>query len=122
MSETMSSVAHVKTERPERYGKQLAHHFSRKIEADWDEEAKKGFAAFPNEDRTETIRCDMVAAEGELLLTLTGSESEIGRIEGVVARHLVRFGKRGELEVEFLRDNGEKFSFVYEEESHPRHK
>ena len=47
---------------------------------------------------------------------LTGPADSIGRIEGVVARHLVRFGKPGELTVEFVCENGETSSFVYEEE------
>ena len=115
MTETMTSVAHVASDRPARYGKQLASHFSHKIEAHWDEDAATGTALFPVDDTGDSVQCDMTAGEGRLDLVLTGPADSIGRIEGVVARHLVRFGKPGELEVEFVRDNGETSSFVYEE-------
>lgn len=118
MTETMTSIAHVASARAGRYGKQLASHFSHKIEAKWDEENKTGYAIFPlaePENQEDEVRCDMAAREDELTLTLTGPAAGIGRIEGVVARHLVRFGKQGELEVTFVRDNGETSTFVYED-------
>lgn len=118
MTETMASIAHVASARAERYGKQLASHFSHKIEAKWDEENKMGYAIFPlaePENQEDVVRCDMDAREDKLTLTLTGPAPGIGRIEGVVARHLVRFGKQGELEVTFIRDTGETSTFVYED-------
>lgn len=116
MPETMTSVARVASDRPARYGKQLASHFSHKIEAHWDEDAATGTALFPVDDTSDSVQCDMTAGEGQLDLVFTGPADSIGRIEGVVARHLVRFGKPGELTVEFVRENGETSSFVYEEE------
>lgn len=116
MTETMTSTAHVATDRPARYGKQLASHFSHKIEASWNEDSATGTAVFPIADTSDSVRCDMFAGEGQLVLVLNGPAERIGQFEEVVARHLLRFAKPGELEVTFVRDNGESFAFVYEEE------
>ena len=116
MPETMTSTAHVASDRPARYGKQLASHFSHKIEARWDADTDMGTALFSIADTGDSVQCDMSAGTDQLDLVLTRPTESIGRIEGVVARHLVRFGKPGELTVEFVRENGETSSFVYEEE------
>ena len=82
MTETMTSAAHVASDRPARYGKQLASHFSHKIEAHWDEDAATGTALFPIDDTGDSVQCDMTAGEGRLDLVLTGPADSIGRIEG----------------------------------------
>ncbi|OCA93691.1 hypothetical protein ACU20_08580 [Actinobaculum suis] len=91
-------------------------HFSHKIEASWNKDSATGTAVFPIADTSDSVRCDMSADEGQLVLVLNGPAEHIGQFEEIVARHLLRFAKPGELEVTFVRDNGESSAFVYEEE------
>ncbi len=42
-----SSRAAVETDRPARYGKQLAAHLGRRVESTWNEETGDGYAVFP---------------------------------------------------------------------------
>jgi hypothetical protein len=49
----------------------------------------------------------LTATEGALLLTLETEAEHLGRLEDVMGRHLVRFGTRDELVVEWRRDTGE---------------
>jgi hypothetical protein len=94
------SEARVATDRPHRYAKQLASHLGRRIDATWDEDAGRGRLAF--RDGTGTL----TAESGALLLTVEGPEAEIERLEDVVGRHLVRFGTKDELVVEWRREGG----------------
>ncbi|KJK57772.1 DUF2218 domain-containing protein [Saccharothrix sp. ST-888] len=95
------SEARVATDRPARYGKQLAAHMGRKIEAEWSEEAGRGRLVFGAGTAT-------LAAESDaLLLTVEGLAENLPGLEDVVGRHLVRFGARDELVVEWHRDSGE---------------
>ncbi|MER5867760.1 DUF2218 domain-containing protein [Kitasatospora sp. NPDC002040] len=95
------SQARVATDRPARYGKQLAAHMSRKIKADWSEESGRGELVFGAGTATLT------AEEGALLLVVEGEQENLPQLEDVVGRHLVRFGARDELVVEWRRENGE---------------
>ena len=45
-------------------------------------------------------------ADGVLLLSVTGPDDSIARLEDVVGRHLVRFGAKDELVVTWARDDG----------------
>jgi hypothetical protein len=92
------SEARVITERPHRYAKQLASHFSRKLETSWDEETGRGALAFGAGTATLT------AEPGVLLLVVEGED--LDRLEDVVGRHLVRFGTKDELVAEWHRDGG----------------
>jgi hypothetical protein len=92
------SEARVTTERPHRYAKQLASHFSRKLETSWDEEAGHGRLVFGAGTATLT------AEPGALLLVVEGED--LDRLEDVVGRHLVRFGTKDELVAEWHRDGG----------------
>lgn len=96
------SDARVATDRPHRYAKQLASHLGRRIDAHWDEEAGRGTLAF-GAGGTGTL----TAEPGALLLTVDGPAAEIERLEDVVGRHLVRFGAKDELVVEWRREGGE---------------
>ncbi|GAA0702698.1 DUF2218 domain-containing protein [Kitasatospora atroaurantiaca] len=96
------SEARVATDRPARYGKQLAAHMGRKIEAAWSEEAGRGELTFGHGTAT------LVAEPDALLLTVEGAAENLPGLEDVVGRHLVRFGARDELVVEWHRDNGER--------------
>ncbi|MFF3500366.1 DUF2218 domain-containing protein [Streptomyces sp. NPDC003247] len=95
------SEARVRTDRPHRYGKQLAAHLGRRAESNWDEEKGVGSITFPQGTGTLT------ATEDALLLTLDTEAEHLDRLEDVMGRHLVRFGTRDELVVEWHRDTGE---------------
>jgi hypothetical protein len=95
------SQARVSTDRPNRYGKQLAAHFGRKLTTEWSEEAGRGSLAF------SAGTASLTAEPGALLLTVEGEADNLPALEDVVGRHLVRFGTRDELVVEWLRDGGE---------------
>ncbi|MEW1774485.1 DUF2218 domain-containing protein [Streptomyces sp. NPDC086777] len=95
------SEARVPTDRPARYAKQLASHLGRRSQTSWDEETGTGGIVFQNGTGTLT------ATEGALLLTVDTDPEHLGVLEGVVGRHLVRFGTRDELVVAWRRDNGE---------------
>ncbi|MEV5843259.1 DUF2218 domain-containing protein [Streptomyces sp. NPDC090088] len=96
------SEARVPTDRPARYAKQLASHLGRRSRTDWDEESGTGTLAFDN-GGTGTL----TATDGALLLAVEAEPAHLDLLEGVVGRHLVRFGARDELVVEWHRDNGE---------------
>lgn len=56
-----TSQATVTTTRPERYGKQLASHFSKKVEAQWSDADREGAINFPAHDGIEGARCTLTA-------------------------------------------------------------
>lgn len=91
-----TSTASVATDRPERYAKQLVAHLGRRVEAAWDEP----------EGRVDlgSSRARLLARPGALELTIEGTD--LARAEDVIGRHLVRFGRRGELTVDWVRDDG----------------
>ncbi|MFJ9460084.1 DUF2218 domain-containing protein [Kitasatospora sp. NPDC101447] len=95
------STARVTTDRPGRYAKQLAAHMGRKIEAAYSEETGRGTLVFGAGTAT------LEAQPDALLLTVEGERENLPDLEDVVGRHLVRFGARDELVVEWHRDNGE---------------
>ncbi|MFD9126674.1 DUF2218 domain-containing protein [Kitasatospora sp. NPDC059571] len=95
------SEARVATDRPGRYGKQLAAHLGRRVQAEWSEEAGRGSVAFSYGTAA------LVAEPGALLLSVEGDADRLPDLEDVVGRHLVRFGTRDELVVEWRRDTGE---------------
>ncbi|WP_327399742.1 DUF2218 domain-containing protein [Streptomyces sp. NBC_01288] len=95
------SEARVATDRPQRYAKQLASHLGRRSETSWDEETGVGRLVF--QDGTGSL----TATDGALLLAVEAEPEFLDRLEDVVGRHLVRFGTKDELVVEWRRDNGE---------------
>lgn len=100
---TVASTARVATDRAARYGKQLASHFSRKISTDWDVAEGRGHLNFAGELPGEV---SMIAGDKVLLLHLEAEDAYVADLELVVARHLVRFGVRDELEVSWRREGG----------------
>ena len=81
------------TERPQRYARQLARHWSDKATT-W-EAGEETVICF---DGGSTVR--MVPAAGELVIRVEVPSGEgVAGFADVVARHLVRFGRRHELEV-----------------------
>ncbi|WP_406089184.1 DUF2218 domain-containing protein [Kitasatospora purpeofusca] len=106
------SEARVATDRSARYAKQLAAHMGRKIKADWSEETGHGTLVFGAGTAT------LDATPDALLLAVEGETENLPGLEDVVGRHLVRFGARDELVVEWRRDNGEA-GLVHRNEEEP---
>ncbi|MER6420077.1 DUF2218 domain-containing protein [Streptomyces sp. NPDC001137] len=94
------SEARVTTDRPHRYAKQLASHLGRRSQTSWDEETGEGKLVFQNGTGSLT------ATEGALLLSVETDAEHLDLLEDVVGRHLVRFGTKDELVVEWHRDTG----------------
>lgn len=101
---TTSSTARVSTSRPARYGKQLASHFARKAETRWDAEEGRGAVTFPEELGWGEL--ELLAGDNVLLLQLETREERLDTLEEVVGTHLVRFGARDELVVQWKRQGG----------------
>lgn len=91
---TLRSEALVATDRPERYGSQLAKHFGNKIEASWADGS--GVIKFGGGEAT------LHAEDGVLRMRVSAADQEsLTRLEEVVGSHLVRFGQRDELIVQW---------------------
>jgi uncharacterized protein len=89
------STAIVLTEAPDRYAKQLLAHLSRKPTV----ELRAETLVF--DYGTATVR----SASGQLLLRAEAADPQsLARLEDVLARHLVRFGRRAELVVNWQSD------------------
>ena len=94
---THSAVATLKTSlAPTRYLGQLCKHFEHKIPATYDDGFHTGRIEF------SSGTCELSADEtsGELVMTArAANETDLARVEDVVARHLVRFAFRETLEI-----------------------
>ncbi|MER5211732.1 aldehyde dehydrogenase family protein [Streptomyces sp. NPDC002838] len=86
---------------PRTYGPARPSHLGRRSETSWDEETGAGRLVFPNGTGSLT------ATEGALLLAVESDAGHLALLEDVVGRHLVRFGTKDELVVEWHRDTGE---------------
>ena len=96
-----TSTAHVATDRPGRYAKQLVAHMTRRVSGEWDETAGAGWLQFG------AGRATLQAREDALDLQVDGTDpGDLDQLEDVVGRHLVRFGTRDELVVMWTRDDG----------------
>jgi uncharacterized protein len=95
-----TSTASVPTDRPGRYGKQLASHLSRRTESEWDDAAGRGWVALG------AGRAELHASEGALDMRIEADDAELARFEDVLGRHLVRFGAKDELVVQWVRGDG----------------
>lgn len=105
MDFSRTSTARVPTDRPARYGKQLASHMSRKITTAWDEETGSGSLLF-NRDGQTTGSAELTSEPNTLVLTLHADDDHLEHLEDVIGRHLVRFGSKDELVVSWVRDDG----------------
>ncbi|MFE7740795.1 DUF2218 domain-containing protein [Nocardia sp. NPDC057455] len=88
----------VRTDRPERYGKQLVAHLGRRNGGEWSAQSSSGWIDL------DTGRATVTAHEGELHLRIEAAPEDLARLEDVLARHLVRFGERDQLSVTWRRD------------------
>jgi hypothetical protein len=92
----IESVANVKTERPERYLKQLVSHLGRKVDSQHADDGSSGRLTFSSGS------CVLTADQGALVLTVQAEDEErLAAVQDVVARHLVRFATQDELAVEW---------------------
>ncbi len=98
---TATSTARVGTDRPGRYAKQLVAHLSRHTTGEWSEQAGTGTITFDFGSAT------LAAEPDALALSVTGEPDALERLESVVGRHLVRFGAKDELVVQWQRSTGE---------------
>jgi hypothetical protein len=88
----LSSRAVVSTEKSERYAKQLASHLGHKIQVD----------ELPNGHRLTiaTGSAELLPGLDSLVLTASAPDEEtLTIVQDVVARHLIRFGQKDELVV-----------------------
>jgi hypothetical protein len=90
------SHADVATDRPARYGKQLASHLGRRIQ--FKETADEWTAD------VEGARLRIAAGDSLLHLEVDAADADaLARYEDVLGRHLERFGQRDELTVRWVR-------------------
>ena len=94
------SSAVVATDKAARYAKQLVSHLGRRNGGDWSETEGRGWIDHGG-GRTEVS-----TAAGGLALSLSTDDGDLDRLEDVVGRHLVRFGARDELRVQWSRADG----------------
>ncbi|MQY21423.1 DUF2218 domain-containing protein [Nocardia macrotermitis] len=99
---TITSTATVATDRAARYGKQLTSHLGRRSVATWDEAGAHGTLDMSEGAATADLRSTATA----LVITLTTSADSAATYEDVIGRHLVRFGHRDELVVNWTRSDG----------------
>ena len=99
------STARVSTDRPSRYGKQLASHMGRKITSSWDETAQTGSLTFDREGAaTGVVR--LSCHDGVLQLDLAAEDEHLERLEQVTGIHLARFGAKEGIVVSWIRQDG----------------
>lgn len=92
----IESVAHVLTARPERYLKQLVSHLGRNVDSEQSEDGQSGTLIFSSGS------CALSAEPGELRMIARAEDVErLAAVEDVVARHLLRFGEKDQLVVEW---------------------
>jgi hypothetical protein len=90
------SLAEVATPHAGRYLTQLCKHFQHKLPVTFDE--RSGHIVFSMGD------CRLEAGEGALRLAAAApDDAQLGRLEDVVARHLLRFAFREEIRVDWRR-------------------
>ena len=99
------STARVSTDRPSRYGKQLASHMGRKITAAWDEAAQTGSLSFDREGAVTGVVA-ISCHDCVLQLDLAADNERLERLEQVTGIHLARFGAKEGLAVSWTRQDG----------------
>ena len=98
------SIARVTTDRPARYGRQLAGHMGRKITAVWDDDAT-GSLTFDREGAVTGV-VELFCHDGVLQLDLAADDAHLERLEQVTGIHLARFGAKEGLVVSWIRQDG----------------
>ena len=75
------------TDRPSRYGKQLAAHMGRKITTTWDETSQTGSLTFDREGAVTGV-VELFCHDGVLQLDLAADDAHLERLEQVTGIHL----------------------------------
>lgn len=92
MPETLTARADVATDEPERYAKQLVAHLGRKTE--WITQGPTSTASIAGGTGVVEV------SDGVLTLRAEAADADtLERVQGVLGRHLERFGRRNELTV-----------------------
>ena len=99
-SSSSTSTAAVATGRPARYGKQLVAHLGRHHGGEWSDESATGWIVLG------AGRASVSAVDGSLVLAVEGADAALPDLEDVLGRHLVRFGTKDELQVQWVRADG----------------
>lgn len=90
--------AHIQSEKAERYLAQLCKHFAHKVEAEWQNgqgHVDFGFGT-----------CALKAADGFLRVACKAdTDDHLRRVKYILEDHIVRFGWRESLSVEWSRDD-----------------
>ncbi|GAA4875694.1 MULTISPECIES: DUF2218 domain-containing protein [Saccharopolyspora] len=93
------SRATVRTDKPDRYGKQLSSHLGRKC-AVTEEDGGTRIALPPDRGAGS---CLLLAESGALALHASAESTEVlDRVQDVIGRHLERFGQRDGLTVSWV--------------------
>jgi hypothetical protein len=88
----MNAEAHVATDKPVAYMRQLCKHFGHRLPASYEE--RSGRIAF------DDGACELRAGEQELTLVVSSDDATgLARLQEVIGGHLERFGRRDELAV-----------------------
>ena len=88
------SIAEVVTPVPARYLAQLCKHFQHKLDVVFDNQS--GHIVFPLGD------CRLTARDGTLTLSAEAAdEDKLAKLQDVVARHLLRFAFREEMQIDW---------------------
>jgi hypothetical protein len=122
-NEPLTSTAAVSTNRASRYGKQLAAHLGRRTHTVWDEETGTGMISFEGDFCELTSRPDFLKLAIMLgsRVDAAAAAARLDELENVVGRHLVRFGARDELVVEWRRSDGTAGGTYRHTEDEPAH-
>lgn len=89
-----TATALVSTDRPQRYIKQLVSHFGAKVDSELTDDGGSLRFPFGTSVLTATDAGIEIRAEAD-------SAEDLERLQDVVARHLVRFGSKDELAVDW---------------------
>jgi hypothetical protein len=106
MPSTTTSTARVSTARAPRYGKQLVSHLGRRSVGVWDESSASGTLDMTGSDERATAHVAFSTTPEALLIEVTAADADVATYEDVVGRHLIRFGERDELRVQWTRSDG----------------
>ncbi len=93
------STGTVSTDRPERYGKQLTNHMSRRHGGEWFAETSTGWIDL------SSGRVEVSCPGGTLTLVLDSPDEETSaQLEHVIDIHLVRFAGENEISTAWVRE------------------
>jgi hypothetical protein len=102
MTTKITSTASIATTRAPRYGKQLVSHLGRRSVGVWDEPHATGTLDMGD----NSAHVAFSTTPDALLIEITVADDDVATYEDVVGRHLVRFGERDELQVQWVRADG----------------